>query len=39
VSLADAGGKPRLIMTVAADGSASIDFLDDSGKTVRRLTP
>jgi hypothetical protein len=39
VSLADANGKPRLTLTVAADGTASIDFLDESGKTVRRLTP
>ena len=39
VSLADATGKPRLTMTVAADGTASIDFLDEGGKTVRRLTP
>jgi hypothetical protein len=39
VSLADANGRPRLTMTVAADGAASIDFLDESGKTVRRVTP
>jgi hypothetical protein len=39
LSLADANGKPRLTLTVAADGTASIDFLDESGKTVRRLTP
>ena len=39
VSLADANGKPRLLLTVAADGTASIDFLDADGKPVRRLTP
>ncbi len=39
VSLADATGKPRLTLTVAADGGASIDFLDAAGKVVRHLTP
>ena len=38
MSLADATGKPRLTLTVAADGAASIDFLDADGKPVRRLT-
>ena len=37
VSLADASGKPRLVMTVAPDGAASIDFLDADGKTVQRI--
>ena len=37
VSLADANGKPRLVLTVAADGAASIDFLDADGKTVQRI--
>jgi len=37
VSLADANGKPRLVMTVAADGVASIDFLDADGKTIQRI--
>lgn len=37
VSLADATGKPRLTLTVAADGAASIDFLDADGKVVQRL--
>lgn len=39
VSLADVNGRPRLTLTVAADGAASIDFLDEGGKTVRRVTP
>jgi len=37
VSLADANGKPRLVMTVGADGNASIDFLDADGKTIQRI--
>jgi hypothetical protein len=37
VSLADANGKPRLVMTVDADGAASIDFLDADGKTIQRI--
>ena len=37
VSLADANGKPRLVMTVGADGNATIDFLDADGKTVQRI--
>jgi hypothetical protein len=37
VSLADANGKPRLVMSVGADGVASIDFLDADGKTVQRI--
>jgi hypothetical protein len=37
VSLADANGKPRLVLKVDADGAASIDFLDESGKSVQRL--
>jgi hypothetical protein len=37
VSLADAAGKPRLVMTVGADGAASIDFLDADGKTIQRI--
>ena len=37
VSLADATGKPRLVMTVGADGAASIDFLDADGKTIQRI--
>jgi hypothetical protein len=39
VSLRDEKGRPRLVMKVTPDGSASIDFLDESGKTIRTLTP
>ena len=37
VSLADAGGKPRLVMKVDADGAASIEFLDAEGRVVQRV--
>jgi hypothetical protein len=37
VSLADAEGRPRLILKVEADGRASIDFLDAAGKTLQRI--
>lgn len=38
VSLADASGRPRLRLTVTAEGEASIEFLDTDGKVVNRLT-
>lgn len=37
VNLFDAGGKPRLVLKVEADGNASIDFLDADGKVTNRL--
>jgi hypothetical protein len=37
VSLADANGKPRLVLKVEADGSAAIDFLDAEGKVTHRV--
>jgi len=37
VSLSDAAGKPRLTLTVDADGNPRIEFLDDQGKVVTRL--
>ena len=37
VSLADAAGKPRLVMKVDAEGAATIDFLDADGKVVQRM--
>lgn len=37
VSLADGAGKPRLVLKVDPDGTASIDFLDADGKTVQRI--
>ena len=37
VSLADAAGKPRLNLTVGANGDPRIEFLDETGKVVARL--
>jgi hypothetical protein len=37
VSLSDAAGKPRLTLTVDADGNPRIEFLDAQGKVVSRL--
>jgi hypothetical protein len=37
VSLADGNGRPRLVMSVAEDGTTSIDFLDADGKPVQRI--
>lgn len=38
VRLADRSGKPRLLLKVDANGEPSIDFLDPSGKVVKRIT-
>jgi len=38
VRLADKSGKPRLLLKVGADGQPSIEFLDTSGKVVKRIT-
>jgi hypothetical protein len=37
VTLSDAKGRPRLKISVAADGNPRIDFLDESGKVTRSL--
>ena len=37
VSLADAQGKPRLVLTVDSAGNPRIEFLDESGKVVSRV--
>lgn len=39
LGLQDAAGKPRIIMKVTPEGAASIEFLDQDGKTVRTVTP
>jgi len=39
VSLMDAKGKKRIVMQVAADGTASLNFLDAEGHVVRSLIP
>jgi len=37
VSLADAQGKPRLVLTVDPTGNPRVEFLDESGKVVTRV--
>jgi hypothetical protein len=37
VSLADAQGRPRLLLTVDPAGNPRIEFLDEAGKTVARV--
>lgn len=37
VGLSDANGRPRLVLKVEADGTASIDFMDADGKSVQRI--
>ena len=37
VTLYDANGKARIRMSVAADGTAKLDFLDANGKVTRSL--
>jgi hypothetical protein len=37
MSLSDAKGKPRIRISVAADGTPKIDFLDEAGKITHRL--
>ena len=37
LSLADAQGKPRLVLTVDPAGNPRIEFLDESGKVIRRV--
>jgi hypothetical protein len=37
MSLADAQGKPRLTLTVDANGNPRIEFLDENGKVVARV--
>jgi hypothetical protein len=38
VRLADKSGKPRLLLKVDAKGEPSIEFLDEAGKVVKRIT-
>lgn len=38
VRLADKEGRPRLVMEVDASGQPSIQFLDENGKVVRRIS-
>lgn len=39
LSMADKDGHPRIIMKVAADGSPSLEMLDQKGKIVGRMVP
>jgi hypothetical protein len=39
ISLRDALGRKRLVLTVTASGDASIQFLDESGNVVKTVTP
>lgn len=39
VSLADASGRKRIVMQVAANGTASLDFLDADGHIAKHVTP
>jgi hypothetical protein len=39
VMLADAEGRNRLALKVDAEGTASIEFLDEQGKVMQRITP
>lgn len=38
IELADAEGRPRLVLKVAADGAPSVEFLNTDGEVVRRIT-
>lgn len=37
--LRDAAGKPRLVLSVAADGGARKSFKDETGRAAREVTP
>ena len=39
IALNDAKGKKRLVLQVAADGTASLAFLDADGHVIRKLVP
>jgi hypothetical protein len=39
VTLADAKGRPRILLQVKADGAAAIQFLGDDGKPVKTIAP
>jgi hypothetical protein len=39
LSLFDADGRPRITLKVTAEGAASMEFLDENGKTVKTVTP
>jgi hypothetical protein len=39
VSLRDAAGHPRIVLSVAADGASGLQFLDADGKVVQTVAP
>jgi hypothetical protein len=39
VSLMDPSGRKRIVMQVSADGTPSLVFLDDKGRTIQQLAP
>lgn len=39
LALSDAQGRPRMVLRVTEDGTASIQFLDENAKVVRTVTP
>lgn len=38
IELADAEGRPRLVLKVGADGHPSVEFLDEEGAVTRKIT-
>jgi hypothetical protein len=39
VALMDSKGKKRIVMEVSSEGAATLSFLDETGKIIRRLRP
>ncbi|HTC45207.1 MAG TPA: hypothetical protein VK696_09180 [Steroidobacteraceae bacterium] len=39
ISLMDATGRPRIVMSAPASGTPTLEFFDESGKVVQRLVP
>ena len=39
MALCDAKGRKRLVLQVTAAGDASIEFLDETGRVVRTVSP
>lgn len=39
IAMRDSKGRPRLMLKVTADGTTTIDFMDENGKVTKSLTP
>jgi hypothetical protein len=39
ISLMDASGRPRIVMSAPASGTPTLEFFDENGKVVQRLVP